>query len=133
MKHNRRQDQPHRSDFEIFKSAICHRVKDMGDIDFIIHTLQSGEICTFYERKWYPECLYLLAMLDHISKLNDIPLYNGFNDLRRLKLDRVIYPRDILLLCRVFGNDDAKRRAEEEAIPEFRQYNIIESDIRNVV
>lgn len=129
----RKQEQPYRSDFEIFKSVICHRLKEMGDIDFIIHTLMSGEIRTFYERQWYPECLYLLAMLDHISKLNDIPLCSNFNDLRRLKLARVIYPRDILLMCAVFGNDDEKKRAEEEAIPEFRKYNIIESDIRNVV
>lgn len=128
-----KQDQPHRSDFEIFKSAICHRLKDMGDIDFIIDTLKSGEICTFYERQWYPECLYLLAMLDHISKLNDIPLCSDFNDLRRRKLSRVIYPRDVLLLCALYHNDDAKKQAEAEAIPEFRQYNIIESDIRNVV
>lgn len=129
----RKQGQPHRSDFELFKSAICHRVKDMGDIDFIIDTLESGEIRTFYERQWYPECLYLLAMLDHISKLNDIPLCSDFDDLRRYKLSRVIYPRDVLLLCALFHNDDAKRQAEEDAIREFRQYNIIESDIRNVV
>lgn len=130
---NRKQKQPYRSDFEIFKSAICHRLKDMGDIDFIFHALTSGGIRTFYERQWYPECLYLLAMLDHISKLNDIPLCSDFNDLRKLKLARVIYPRDILLMCAVFGNDDEKKRAEQEAIPEFRQYNIIESDIRKVV
>ena len=129
----RMKEQPYRSNFEIFKSAICHRLKDMGDIDFIIHTLTSGEIRNFYERQWYPECLYLLAMLDHISTLNDIPLCSDFNDLRRYKLSRVIYPRDVLLLCALFHNDDAKKRAEEEAIPEFRQYNIIESDIRNVV
>ena len=128
-----KQDQPYRSDFEIFKSTICHRLKDMGDIDFIIHTLTSGEIRTFYERQWYPECLYLLAMLDHISKLNDIPLCSDFNDLRRRKLSRVIYPRDVLLLCALYHNDDAKKQAAEDAIPEFRQYNIIESDIRNVV
>ena len=128
-----KQDQPYRTDFEIFKSTICHRLKDMGDIEFIIHTLTSGEVRTFYERQWYPECLYLLAMLDHISKLNDIPLCSDFNDLRRRKLSRVIYPRDVLLLCALYHNDDAKKQAEEDAIPEFRQYNIIESDIRNVV
>lgn len=129
----RKHDEQHRSDFELFKSAICHRLKSMGDIDFIIDTLESGEIRTFYERQWYPECLYLLAMLDHISKLNDIPLCSDFNDLRRRKLSRAIYPRDVLLLCALYHNDDAKKQAEEAAIPEFRQYNIIESDIRNVV
>ena len=26
----------HRSTFDIFKSNVCHQVKDMGDLDFII-------------------------------------------------------------------------------------------------
>lgn len=50
-----KQDQPYRSDFEIFKSTICHRLKDMGDIDFIIHTLTSGEIRALYERQRKPK------------------------------------------------------------------------------
>ncbi|MDO5139469.1 MAG: helix-turn-helix transcriptional regulator, partial [Oscillospiraceae bacterium] len=28
-----------RSNFENYKSAICHRLKEMGDYDFIINTL----------------------------------------------------------------------------------------------
>lgn len=54
----------YRSSFDIFKSEICHRVKELGDIDFIIATLESDEIRIYYERQWYPECLYLLAMLE---------------------------------------------------------------------
>ena len=33
-----------RPSFEIFKSNICHRVKDMGDIPFVIDLLQSNQI-----------------------------------------------------------------------------------------
>ena len=50
-----------RSSFENFKSTVCHRVKEMGDIDFIIDTLERQDIRTYYDRKWYPESLYLLA------------------------------------------------------------------------
>ena len=53
-----------RSSFENFKSAVCHRVRELGDIGFIMDTLESGDIRTYYKRKWYPESLYLLAMLD---------------------------------------------------------------------
>ena len=35
-----------RSSFENFKSAICHRVKEQGDIAFLIDTLESNEIRT---------------------------------------------------------------------------------------
>ena len=49
-----------RSSFENFKSTVCHRVKELGDINFIIDTLESQDIRTYYNRKWYPESLYLL-------------------------------------------------------------------------
>ena len=119
--------------FELFKSNVCHRVKDNGDIPFIIDTLQSREIFAYYERRWHPECLYLLAMLDYISRLNDVPLCNEYDDLRCSQLDRVIYPASILALCAAAKNDDAKRQAEAEAIPEFMRFNIVESEVRNVI
>ena len=31
-------------DFELYKSYVCHLVRDMGDIDFIIDTLQENKI-----------------------------------------------------------------------------------------
>ena len=33
-----------RTDFEIFKSNVCHLVKDYDDLDFIITILQKDEI-----------------------------------------------------------------------------------------
>ena len=52
----------YRANFEIFKSNIFHLVKDMGDINFIIDMLESDKIRKLYQKKWYPESLYLLAM-----------------------------------------------------------------------
>ena len=37
--------------FELFKSNICHRIKDSGDIAFIIETLKSNEIRQYYDKK----------------------------------------------------------------------------------
>ncbi|MBQ1389649.1 MAG: hypothetical protein IIY78_08480, partial [Clostridia bacterium] len=59
--------QENRADFETFKSNTCHHVKDMGDLDFIVSVIRSDEIRKLYDRGWYPEALYLLAMLDYIS------------------------------------------------------------------
>lgn len=53
--------------FELFKSNICHRVKDQGDIPFIIDILKSGEIRTRFNKKEYAQALYLLAMVDYLS------------------------------------------------------------------
>lgn len=72
----------HRSSFEVFKSNVCHRVKDMGDLDFIISTLQSEEIRRLYEKQWYPESFYLLAMVDYLSRENALPLCSNYNDIR---------------------------------------------------
>ena len=32
-----------RCNFELFKSNVCHRLKESGDIDFLIETLGSGD------------------------------------------------------------------------------------------
>ena len=40
----------HRPAFETFKSNVCHSVKDMGELDFMISTLESGKIRELYDR-----------------------------------------------------------------------------------
>ena len=71
-----------RSPFEIFKSNTCHHVKDMGDLDFILSILESDEIRRLFNKGWYPEALYLLAMLDYLSGENNMPLCTKYNDIR---------------------------------------------------
>ena len=122
-----------RSSFENFKSTICHRVKKLGDIDFIIDTLDRQEIRTYYDRKWYPESLYLLAMLDYISRENDVPLCDEYDDLRRCKLEKTVYPASVLALSAASPKEDALKRAVNAAIPEFKRFNIIENEVRNVI
>ncbi|HAE15358.1 MAG TPA: XRE family transcriptional regulator [Erysipelotrichaceae bacterium] len=122
-----------RSSFENFKSTICHRVKELGDIDFIMDTLESREIRTYYDRKWYPESLYLLAMLDYISRVNDIPLCDEYDDLRRCRLEKPIYPSGIMALSAASKSDTVLQQAALNAIPEFKRFNIIENEVRNVV
>ena len=122
-----------RSSFENFKSTICHRVKELGDIDFIIDTLESQDIRKYYDRKWYPESLYLLAMLDYISRENDVPLCDEYDDLRRCRLENTIYPSSVLAMSAASKKDDELKHAEITAIPEFKRFNIIESEVRNVI
>ena len=122
-----------RPSFENFKSTVCHHVKELGDIDFIIDTLESRDIRTYYDRKWYPESLYLLAMLDYISRENNVPICDEYDDLRRYKLEKAVYPASILAQSAASKRDDELRRAAMTAIPEFKRFNIIESEIRNVI
>ncbi len=122
-----------RSSFENFKSNICHNVKEKGDIAFIIETLESNDIRKFFERKWYPESLYLLAMLDYLCRENNVPLCNDYNDLRKCRLEKPVYPESILAMAAAAKSDAIMRAAEEEAILEFKRFNIIENEIRDVI
>lgn len=121
-----------RPSFEVFKSNTCHLVKDMGDIPFIIQLLQTNQIRELYDRKWYPEALYLLAMLDYLSRENNVPICKNYNDIRTAKLDRPIYPSSVVILCKMLKSDAPKKECFRMAIPEFLRFNIVESEVRNV-
>lgn len=123
----------HRCAFETFKSNICHHVKDMGDVDFMIHVLETDEIRKLYDKQWYPEAFYLLAMLDYLSRENDVPICTRYDDMRGNKLQKSIYPIGVLLTSEVMKSEEPKEKAEKEAIPEFKRFNIIECEVRNVV
>lgn len=121
-----------RCSFELFKSNVCHELKRKGDIDFMTTLLKEDRVTMYYEKQWYPESFYLLAMLDYLSRIHDVPLYNKYEPLRHQKLDRIIYPSSVIAVSAAMGNDSEKEIAKNESIPEFLRYNIIESDIRNV-
>lgn len=122
-----------RCSFELYKSNVCHRVKILGDIEFVIEILESDSIRKYYKRKWYPECFYLLAMLDYLSRENGIPTCKDYNDLRCCKLEEPIYPASILVADTVLKDKKIKEQAYRDAIPEFKRFNIIENEVRNVV
>lgn len=121
-----------RADFENFKSAVCHRLKRLGDKAFIIQTLELDEIRKFYNWNWYPECLYLLAMLDYISRINDVALCSDYDDLRNLQLAEPIYPQSLLISANYMEEDELLQQAFAEAIPEFRRFNIVENEVSSV-
>ena len=122
----------YRPPFEIFKSNICHSVKGMGDIDFLIDVISSGRIISLLEKRWYREALYLLAMVDYLCRENSLPLHADYDELRRLKLSDIVYPTGILLLCAALKSEEPKEESLRAAIPEFLRHNIVESEVRNV-
>lgn len=122
-----------RCTFDMFKSNVCHQVKRLGDFDFLIETLEKDDIRTYYNKQWYPESFYLLAMLDYISRIHDIPLCEEYGDLRCQRLKEPLYPSSIVALSLANNDNNVKEEALQSAIPEFRRFNIIESEIRNVI
>lgn len=122
-----------RCSFELFKSNVCHWLKEEGDIDFLIQVLESDLIRKYYNRKWYLESFYLLGMLDYISRINDVPMCSEYDDLRQQRMQEIVYPVGVLLTARVLGDESIKEQALKEAIPEILRFNIVKSDIRNVI
>ena len=122
-----------RPSFELFKSHVCHRLKELGDMEFIRQTIESNAIRDYFEKKWHPESLYLLAMLDYVSRLNDVMLCSDYDDLRKYKLAETLFPSSIIALASVTKSDEVKKDALENAIPEFIRFNIVENEVRNVV
>lgn len=122
----------YRCSFETFKSNTCHHVKDIGDIDFIIETLEADEIRKLYERSWYREALYLLAMIDYLSRINNLPLCTNYNDIRAQKLEKPCFPAGVIVSYAATGDERIKEKALVNAISEFLQFNIVEGEVRNV-
>ena len=122
----------YRPSFETFKSNVCHMVKDMGDIDFIVDMLETDKIRKLYQKRWYPESLYLLAMVDYLSRENDLPVCAEYNDIRAARLSEPIYPAGIHVLCTVMKSNAPKEESLNEVIPEFMRFNIVESEVRDV-
>ena len=103
-------------DFEVYKSNICHLVKDKGDIDFIVDTLKENRIRTYWERKWYRESFYLLAMVDYISRENDLPLCKDYEDIRNCTLSEPLYPRDVILAAKLDASLDVKEQCLKKVL-----------------
>lgn len=121
-----------RENFEIFKSNVCHSIKDNGELDFILSVLKEDRIGWYWNRGWYPEAFYLLAAVDYLSRVNEIPLCTKYDDIRSRSLKMPLYPRDVVMAAKLDKELDRREQCREEAIPEFRRFNIMESEIGNV-
>ena len=118
-------------DFEIFKSGVCHQLKRYGDFEFIREIEESNDIEIAIDCGYEKEGLYLLAMVEYLCRVNDLPFAKKYDRFEALHLSEKIYPCGIVLLS-MTSEPDAKQRAEKEAIPEFLKRNIVEGNIRNV-
>jgi transcriptional regulator with XRE-family HTH domain len=123
----------YRPSFERYKSQICHYVKSKGDLDFIIETLESDRITELWNKRQYAECLYLLAMVDYLSRENDLPFCDKYDRMRRARLSETLYPTGVLLYSAAAKSEKPKMDSMKAAISEFLRHNIVESEVRNVV
>ncbi len=116
--------------FDLFRSEQCHLVKRMDEIDYVINLLEKKKIDYYWKLNMKVEAFYLLAMLDYLSKRNGLPKCNEYDEIRRYKLEKPIFPVDTELSEKLLGKD-AHKEAMDHAIPEFLDYNIVECEVIN--
>lgn len=114
--------------FALFRGEQCHQVKRMGELDYVIDLLESHKIEYYWNLDMRAESFYLVAMLDYLSKRNDLPICNNYNEIRKYKLEKPIYPPDTELSEKLLNNN-AREDALKHAIPEFLEYNIVECEV----
>ena len=119
-------EQSTRPSFENFKSALCHQVKEKGELPFLLFALNERLVEKYWFYNWLPEMCYTLAMIDYLSRKNQIPLVTMYDSLRQYTLPEPLFPASVLAAS-------SQNRALENAIPEFLRHNIVEGDIENVV
>ena len=122
----------YRMPFEEFKSEICHILKSHGDIKFIEYILTNNTIIDYFNKSWFEESFYSLALLDYVSKRNSIPLAKEYDFLRNKRLKNKVFPRDTMLVNKLNKNTKKKKEILKLAIPEFLKYNIVETNISDV-
>ncbi len=119
-------------DFENYKSNVCHELKHKGDMQFIRDTLKDNMIPQYFTQMRYKESLYLLDMLDYVSRKNHIPWCTEYEQYRHYRFSQPIYPRDILIQAEAAQDESIKENALKNAIPEFKRSNIVENEVENV-
>ncbi len=121
-----------RESFDWFKSEVCHEVKRKGELKFIEEILKSNIIRSYYVQLRYERSLYLLGMLDYLSRKNNLPICSDYNDLRHKKFKEPIFPQSLLIRAEVMHDDSIKTDAVKNAIPEFIRFNIVENEVEDI-
>lgn len=115
--------------FTFFRCAECHKVKSMGQLGYIEDALINDRINSYYKQKDYPKALYVLSMLDYLSRINKLPLCKEYKFIRSKKLSKPLYANGIILSDILENSNKNRTRSEAAAIPEFKAHNIIEAEV----
>lgn len=120
------------NDYTNYTSELCHMLKRMGDIYFSKHILDYVDIDKLIMSGRKKHALYIVAMIDCVSKENHIPVNRDLDKYRGMKMESLSFSSGVELYTKVTKKTDMKERVLKTAIPEFLSYNIVESSIRNV-
>ena len=113
-------------DFEVFKSNVGHELQELGQLSFLEKYLMSDDIELLWKYNKL-NAMYLIAMIDYVSRINGISLCSKYDKYRSYKLKEEIYPSSYYAHKKVVSTYKM-----ENIIAEFERFGIIEGDVFNV-
>ena len=119
-------------EFRYFRNNVLNDLKNEKDpIAFIDKIISKKEIDYYYKNNGLAYALYLVALLDYLCRVSNIPIYDKrYNELRSKTLNEPFFVGSNLI--KFDSMEEAERELGIKVIPEFRKHNIIEEDIFNV-
>ena len=120
------------NDFENFKSNLKHRLKEVGDTQFLVEAYLNDDVRKLWNASKKAKALYFLATIDYLSRINHLPLAKDYNDIREFTLAKPLLPKDLLIMKKLDKSSVDIETELEQSIPEFNRFNIVEGDLRDV-
>lgn len=121
------------SDFETFRSNVKQAISVNDPHTFIKYVQNENSIRKLYDEDYYSEAFYLLATVDYLSRIHNIPLLIEYNELRKYKLHDRLYPASVINKANVNRESNILEQSFINSILEFKRFNIVENEIDNVV
>ena len=111
-----------KEDFQTFRNNVHHQVKQ-DELTFLLETIESDDVAAYARHEDYLKALYLVATVDYLSRKNQLPLCDKYDEFRHTKLSQPYYVGDSSFLASDGGR----------CIDEFVKYNIYEGDLYDAV
>ena len=114
-------------EFDLFKSNVAHELHSIKYKEFLRRYLTNNDIEDFFNNKKQKEAIYLVALIDHLCLIHNLPVPTKYNKIRNFKLNSFCVSESLYRLMQtkqvLFSN------IFKESIPSFRNHNIIEVEI----
>ena len=117
--------------FDLFKSNIAHELRSLEYKEFLKKYLTNDEVEILFTNKKQKEALYLVALIDYLCQSHNLPIPTKYNSIRNYKLDSFCVSESLYRLMET--KQILFSTIYKESIPSFREHNIIEAEIENVI
>ena len=117
-------------EFDLFKSNVAHELHSIKCKEFLRKYLTNNVIEELFVNHRKKEALYLVALIDYLCQMHNLPLPTKYNDIRNYKLNTYYVSESLYRLMET--KQILFSTLYKESIPTFREHNIIEAEIENV-